>query len=470
MGYKHSSGEYIIFIREGDVLFKNTISEAMNQMVINDWDIGYFKNKIINPDMKILYETPYYTPIKYTFFDSQTEIPLSSLIFRKKIFLTEKVFDENLEYNYNENIDLVQRLTRQGNIIHFIDDASSGTISLCKENEGTNYLEQKLSNKRHIGHLLYSEDVRVTNPLPEFKNGLHIAAKIRQDSISNFKLLFHYILTDNKEKAIKIASDISWHFILLTDRERLQKMIFQTAKHSLMLNDTKTNQYLIQNKEEIEDCLKEFLPAKLINYLQLSKTKSFLKQPKKEDVEVFNPIFPIEFHGEYKNYDGKTYDTIKFDLKKYNGFKINFMISFLSSSNEKNIWDKFHPSMPMVINPINIYQLPRNVLRIFVRDILDFSMAIKPEQWYKITFITNPADNLFELIINNIPILRKNVKLDLSGQITLGKGIKERYWKGKIGSFTVQASKNNMQWQTLINRFDDYFSVSNFPQREDCIN
>ena len=151
-------------------------------------------------------------------------------------------------------------------------------------------------------------------------------------------------------------------------------MIFQTAIQSLNLTHEEAINFLINNKDKIEEDFKEVFSKEIIHHLRISKTKEFSFSQTEKEKHKFDPFFPISFHGEHHSFEGKSKKYIQFNTEDSDSIAIDFLISFFDSSSDEKIYNEFFPSMPMIINPIMLFQLPNNVLRIMASNLFDCSV------------------------------------------------------------------------------------------------
>jgi hypothetical protein len=119
------------------------------------------------------------------------------------------------------------------------------------------------------------------------------------------------------------------------------------------------------------------------------------------------------------------------------------------------------PPMPLLIEPLAIYQISDYLLRIKLGDHIDYFLTFIKEGWYQIKVDISREKNSITLLIND-KLVAKQEKcyIPLKGNWFIGKGYLNRFWEGKVGHLKVCEKIENYKTNLLLNV--DMFSFKNF--------
>ena len=148
-------------------------------------------------------------------------------------------------------------------------------------------------------------------------------------------------------------------------------------------------------------------------------------------------ILPLEYDGSFMEFDGTACISRKIPECSSDGYTVEVLL-YSEAENFERAYTETSPPMPLVVQPVHLFQLSDHELRIRLNKEFDYRFSkFSNNAWYRITVTADRRRPLTTLSINGIPVLKKPVFLPLQKQALIGKGAMQRYWKGRIGHVSV---------------------------------
>ncbi len=151
-----------------------------------------------------------------------------------------------------------------------------------------------------------------------------------------------------------------------------------------------------------------------------------------------------------KSFDGKKFETLSIskssspsNVKK---FTIEMWIKNTGENIHKGAYSKTFPPTSFLIGPFSIIQPRTDLLRIFTKakDGKNISYSINEKflnRWLHVELDVDNEDSRSSLFINGEKILDiKSPTTPLTKNIYLGKGYKQRFWKGQIAGLRISST------------------------------
>jgi hypothetical protein len=169
--------------------------------------------------------------------------------------------------------------------------------------------------------------------------------------------------------------------------------------------------------------------------------------------EFFNhsDFQPYNYNGQYIQFSGENSSTYKFKYVSHSSYNIEFMLmSEVTTPN--HVMSDISPPMPLIIHPYLFYQQSNNSIRIRLSDEIDITINnFFNYRWHKIRIEADKYVPNTRIFFNDVLIVNENTYVPLGDNITVGKGIKNRFWKGKIGYICIKEINNNIENKVIFN-------------------
>jgi hypothetical protein len=190
---------------------------------------------------------------------------------------------------------------------------------------------------------------------------------------------------------------------------------------------------------------------------------------KHEKNEIFAGIvMPIQYNQLPVVLDGRKCISGNIDIVKNSSYEIDVVLKPDIFVDAPISYTKTKPPMPLLIEPLAIYQISDYLLRIKLDDHIDYFLTFNKDGWYQIKVDINREKNSITLFINDkLVALQENCYVPLKGKWLIGKGYLNRYWNGKVGHLKVYEKVENYENDLLLNV--DIFSFKNFKMREESV-
>ena len=170
-------------------------------------------------------------------------------------------------------------------------------------------------------------------------------------------------------------------------------------------------------------------------------------------LKVAENIGVMKYDGNYLSFhgDGFLQETVNIDNTPS---VLTFEIMLFSTDNVcKNI-SKFSescPPMPIVAYPLAIYQADNNIYTFQIKH-KNGDKYIKynfdSEQWQKFVLSFDLENNIFYFFVNDtVYDIVKGIDIDVANitSVTLGKGYRQRFWKGDVAYFKIYESTGSIK-------------------------
>ena len=145
----------------------------------------------------------------------------------------------------------------------------------------------------------------------------------------------------------------------------------------------------------------------------------------------------LDYSGPYIQFDKSWFIKFKSDKKELKRYRIETIIQSQESNAAYSMTEN-SPPMPMMAFPLVIYQSSNDYLSIVVKDmkfkdLVNFSLSIQKDKWYKISVDINNEKDQFKLLVNDeLAVRGKTKNLYPEQEMTIGKGFMNRRWTGKM--------------------------------------
>ena len=183
---------------------------------------------------------------------------------------------------------------------------------------------------------------------------------------------------------------------------------------------------------------------------------------KHEKNEIFNGIItPIQYNQLPLVFDGGKCISGNIDIVQNSSYEIDLMLKPDIFVDAPIQYTEITPPMPLLIEPLAIYQISDYLLRIKLGDHIDYFLTFNKDGWYQVKVDVSREKKSITLFINDkLVATQENCYISLKAKWLIGKGYLNRYWKGKVGHLKVSEKIENYKTNLLLNV--DIFSFKNF--------
>jgi hypothetical protein len=150
-------------------------------------------------------------------------------------------------------------------------------------------------------------------------------------------------------------------------------------------------------------------------------------------------VTPFDYKGSYKEFKGDTHISDNFITNNKCGYTIEVVLLSNTTIYNNRKYSKIYPPMPFSVPPLMVYQNGNEEIRIKLSKEFDYNFEwFEINTWYKIELMGDKVSNKTTLTINGKNVLEKSFYIALKGNYSIGKGLKNRFWSGKIGYLKIK--------------------------------
>ena len=175
-----------------------------------------------------------------------------------------------------------------------------------------------------------------------------------------------------------------------------------------------------------------------VDYDSLFETgyKNEIFQAFKTRFENLKRLMPLDYPGSHISFDGKTFFHSSVKAQPGISYKIDIILES-KGMDFPCFYSENSPPMPFVFMPMRIFQMSNNRYRVYLDRGFDFSFRLPADGWYHFRLCADKKNETTTFYINDLLVEEQKVFYPLHNSYTLGKGYKQRYWKGRMGRVTL---------------------------------